>query len=102
MSAVPEDLPLEEQIEKLREEVRLCEKQMLKSYKEGFKAGVSRGEKLDQKDETFKEGMFEISQFISQNGYFLADESPSQKGLDHPDIIAIYFVANRCFGIDGA
>lgn len=100
MSSVPEDLPLEEQIELLRLEILICEKQMLKTYKEGYKAGISRGEKLDQKDETFKEGMFEISQIISQNGYFLADETPSQKGLDHPDVASMYYIVNRCFGID--
>lgn len=98
MSAVPEDLPLEEQVAKLREEVRLCEKQMLKKYKEGFRAGVSRGEKLDQDDETFREGMFEISQIITQNGYLLADDEPSAKGLDNPHVLEIYFVSKRCFG----
>lgn len=101
MSAVPDNIPPKEQIEKLRQEILLCEKQMLRSYKEGYKAGISRGEKLDQKEDAFREAMFEISQVISQNGYFLADESPSQKGLDTPDIVAIHFIVNRCFGIDG-
>ena len=98
MSAVPEDLSLEEQIAHLREEVRVCEKQMLKTYKEGFRAGISRGEKLDQKDDTFREAMFEISQIITQNGYFLADETPSAKGLDNQDIMNIYFITKRAFG----
>ncbi len=99
MSCVPEDLPLKEQVEKLREEVLLCEKAMLKTYKDGFKAGVSRGEKLDQNDETFREGMLEISQIITQNAYLLVDDEPSQKGLDNPHILEIYFITKRCFGV---
>lgn len=98
MSAVPTDLSSAEQIEKLREEVLLCEKQLLKTYKEGFRAGMSRGEKLDQKDETFREGMFEISQIITQNGYLLADDTPSSLGLSNEHVLDIYFISKRCFG----
>lgn len=98
MSAVPTDLSSAEQIEKLREEVLLCEKQLLKTYKEGFRAGMSRGEKLDQKDETFREGMFEISQIITQNGYLLADDTPSSLGLSNQRVLDIYYISKRCFG----
>lgn len=99
MSVVPEDFSSEEHIRLLRAEIVLCEKQLLKSYKEGFRAGMARGEKLDQKDDTFRDGMFEISQIITQRGYVLVDDSPSQKGLDNLDVIDIFYITKRTFGI---